>query len=552
MDSANVQVTTDDIASSDIQPLTYITTRVGKRIVNGLLCSLLNTVLKYNPNLWAALSNVNGALDLATGAKDAKKLLVINCLHLILVLVVYDPPTEEKNQFRQSLSSLHRPDDLQFIQTGLNTVLAQPVSSTGNFTYTIGKDKALPWAPEMISFLWELVQCNKRFRRYLVETGCALDYVVLVLYYALDAKDDAAAKHGVLRMCVFVLQTFSAEAAFAAKLNQPFKHTETLPVLMRVPNFHGSYADFLICSVYTIFKTVQRRPELESVYPALVAIIKNVVPSQKHLARATSSKMMSLFEMLSSPGFLLANESNHTLLISFLEACNEIVEKHPEGEFVLLLTLCTTSDKTTDNPRFIEVLIASRSRFKALRALTVEGAEAEMERLSQERKDQGISESRSTSFDNVLSPPSTRSPSLGIVPEDDRFAIGDEDDDDIGDTARPTSLSEKARGKQPAATSGGSRNVSTSSPQSLAMPVRDGFVSGFRPSQPWLDSWYSRLPLGPIFKVIEAAERKEAKKGLSNRLSADYTRSSVDRQREDRPFSDGAAGKSQLTRFSSF
>lgn len=314
-------------------------------MVNGLLCSLLNTVLKYNPNLWSALSNVNGALDLATGANDAKKVLVTNCLHLILVLVVYDPPTassETRNQFRQSMSSLHRPDDLQFIQTGLSTVLAQPVSSAGNFTYTIGKDKALPWAPEMISLLWELLQCNKRLRRYLVETGCALDYVVLILYYALDAKEDAAAKHGVLRMCVFVLQTFSAEAAFAAKLNQPFKHTETLPLLMRVPNFHGSYADFLICSVYTIAKTVQRRPELESVYPALVAIIKNVVPSQKNLARATSSKMMSLFEMLSSPGFLLANDSNNALLISFLEACNAIVENQPEGEMYYSIRHCSS------------------------------------------------------------------------------------------------------------------------------------------------------------------------------------------------------------------
>jgi hypothetical protein len=98
----------------------------------------------------------------------------------------------------------------------------------------------------MISLLWELLQCNRRFRRYLVETGCALDYVVLVLYYALDSKDDTS-KHGVLRMCVFVLQTLSAEVLFAEKLNTPFKYTETLPAILRLPSFHGSYADFLIC-----------------------------------------------------------------------------------------------------------------------------------------------------------------------------------------------------------------------------------------------------------------------------------------------------------------
>jgi hypothetical protein len=130
-----------------------MTTRLEKRVVNGILCSLLNTVcgaadrmetsmcqnrvsrisanepiiqvLKYNPNMWSM------PLDIATGAGDSKKLLVTNCLQLVLVLTIYGPPLEVsslKNQFRQSMSSLYRPDDFQFIQTGMSTVLAQPVS----------------------------------------------------------------------------------------------------------------------------------------------------------------------------------------------------------------------------------------------------------------------------------------------------------------------------------------------------------------------------------------------------------------------------------------
>lgn len=192
---------------------------------------------------------------------------------------------------------------------------------------------------------------------------------------------------------------------------------------------------------------------------------------------------------------------------------------------------------SSDNPRFLEVLVANRARFKSLRALTVEGAMAEMEREAQERKDRGTTESasvrsnsRGPSFDGVQSPTSARSPSLGMVPEDDRFAIGDEDDEDIGDTARPTSLSEKARGKQPEATSRASsvsRNVSTSSLQSLALPPRDNLGGGFRPSQPWLDSWYSRLPLDPIFRVIETAESKQKQKSFSSRTT-DGLRTNVD------------------------
>jgi hypothetical protein len=62
-----------------------------------------------------------------------------------------------------------------------------------------------------------------------------------------------------------------------------------------------------------------------------LTIIKNIAPQQKNLARATSSKLMSLFEMLASPTFLLANDSNSALLISLLEACNSILEHQYDG-----------------------------------------------------------------------------------------------------------------------------------------------------------------------------------------------------------------------------
>ncbi len=102
-----------------------------------------------------------------------------------------------------------------------------------------------PIAPETLSLFWELLQCNKRFRSYLIDTDRAKDFVVLVLYYANEAKDDPA-KQGIVRMCVLILQTMSVEANFGRKLNTPFTFQETLPSTLQIPNFHGSYADFLI------------------------------------------------------------------------------------------------------------------------------------------------------------------------------------------------------------------------------------------------------------------------------------------------------------------
>ena len=104
---------------------------------------------------------------------------------------------------------------------------------------------APPIAPETLSLFWELLQCNKRFRSYLIDTDRAKDFVVLVLYYAIEAKDDPA-KQGIVRMCIFILQTLSVEEKFGKKLNAPFTFQETLPAVLQIQNFHGGYADFLI------------------------------------------------------------------------------------------------------------------------------------------------------------------------------------------------------------------------------------------------------------------------------------------------------------------
>jgi hypothetical protein len=47
-------------------------------------------------------------------------------------------------------------------------------------------------------------------------------------------------------MSSFILQTFSAEKGFAASLNRPFEGHGALPSNVRLSNFHGTYADFMI------------------------------------------------------------------------------------------------------------------------------------------------------------------------------------------------------------------------------------------------------------------------------------------------------------------
>lgn len=101
--------------------------------------------------------------------------------------------------------------------------------------------KTVAWAPEMILLLWEALYTNRKYLHYVVESGRALDLMVLLVYYAKESQME-----GVGRVCVFCLQTLSAEPAFGSLLNRRFEAHENLPASIQIRNFHGSYADYFI------------------------------------------------------------------------------------------------------------------------------------------------------------------------------------------------------------------------------------------------------------------------------------------------------------------
>lgn len=97
----------------------------------------------------------------------------------------------------------------------------------------------------MLILFWEALQCNKRFRSFIIDSNRSHDFVILCLFYAIEYKTDPA-KQGVVRMCIFILQTMSVEPNFGKSLNKKFEAQDTLPQSIHIPNFRGSYADYLI------------------------------------------------------------------------------------------------------------------------------------------------------------------------------------------------------------------------------------------------------------------------------------------------------------------
>ncbi|GMG48587.1 unnamed protein product [Aspergillus oryzae var. brunneus] len=119
-------------------------------------------------------------------------------------------------------------------------------------SYLPGSQKTVKWAPEMMMLFWEALQCNKRFRSFIIDSNRSHDFVILCIFYAIVYKSDPS-QQGVVRMCIFITQTMSVEPNFGKSLNKKFEAQETLPQSIRIPGFRGSYADYLIMVCHFLF-----------------------------------------------------------------------------------------------------------------------------------------------------------------------------------------------------------------------------------------------------------------------------------------------------------
>ena len=221
--------------------------------------------MNYNPTSWRVPYD---QLIL----KDPKQVLVSSSLQVLLLLLTYPIPEDgtggtPKDLFRVFLGRLHRPQDFEFLVGGLIRFLSQPVSIQHRVfcyraltsrqvlaasAYIPGTQQAHRWAPEFIMLFWEALQCNKRFRSFIIGSDNGHRFLIIVLYYALEYKNDPN-KQGVVRMCAFVLQTLSTETDFGKRLQEPYQNQTALSASVRIEGFEGTYADYtIIVSTHSI------------------------------------------------------------------------------------------------------------------------------------------------------------------------------------------------------------------------------------------------------------------------------------------------------------
>ncbi|KAI6102753.1 high-temperature-induced dauer-formation protein-domain-containing protein [Pisolithus croceorrhizus] len=429
----------------------HMVRKTPRRDVLTLLCSLLNTILNSStPN--------NLTIASVAGKEKIQELALVGmCLQVLCVLLDFQSgpakdvvsgndenamsmPTAQTNAFRYFLAKLHRTQDFAFILDGITSILDQQLAASN--IILPGSRRSIPYIPETIILFWKLIELNKKFRAYVLDSDKVVDVLAYLFCYGLEIKDKPQ-QHGLCRSLSYIVQTLSAEPAFGNKLCLPVKIS--LPTKWSTP---GTAADVMITSIYSMMATTSGA--MTSLYPALIIALSNVAPYFKNLSIVSSNRLIQLAHLIcQSPVF------------------NSVIFHH-----------------LSDNPNLLYAIIMAHKTFQDL--------------VREERTRHEDSNRKSNLGETDIEAGDVQAEKARLLRiESHRMESSREgapDDEDVEATSTPSRKSEKARGKMR------ERSESSETTSSAELLASAGVGrSGFVPTQEWV---YDSLPLDTVMLVI--------------------------------------------------
>ncbi|KAJ7109144.1 high-temperature-induced dauer-formation protein-domain-containing protein [Mycena epipterygia] len=495
----------------------HMVQKTPRRDVLTVLCSLLNTAMNSPLAAPTSLGGMAGKLPynhLVFKGEDPRSNLVGICLQVLCVLLDFQSgpardhlagndetnpsaPTARTNAFRYFLMKLHRTQDFSFILDGVVGILEQQMA-TMNILLP-GARKSIPYINETVIFFWKMIELNKKFRGYLLESDKSMDLVAYLLCYALEIKDKPH-QHGLCRALSYIVQTLSAEPSFGLRLTKPVK--AQLPSKWNAP---GTAADFIINAVYAIVATTSGT--LNSLYPALVIALSNSAPYFKNLTVTASARLIQLFTSFSNPLFLLADEGHPRLLFFMLEIFNAVILHNLSA-----------------NPNLIYGILSAHKTFEDLGTFTLSRGLREIRRVQLAKEEQARKtdlkgkgprdsgddsqphEEKAQLLRTESETALARSEPAEAQENSPRQSHGQDPEISMVLPTSPTSetipgstsTSEKARGKMRAR-----RSQSLDTNGSLDRVAAAGVGrNGFVPTQEWVTSWQQGLPLDSVMLLV--------------------------------------------------
>ncbi|KAE9406466.1 hypothetical protein BT96DRAFT_987607 [Gymnopus androsaceus JB14] len=506
----------------------HLVQKLPRRDVLTILCSLLNTAMNSPQAQPITINSMAGKLPynhLVFKGEDPRANLVAICFEVLVVLLDFQSgsardvvvganeqqtsaPTARTNAFRYFLMKLHRTQDFQFVLSGILGIMEQQVINMNNILP--GARKSTPYIAENIVFFWKMIELNKRFRAYILDSDQGMDLIAYLLCYNLEIKDKPQ-QHGICRALSYIIQTLSAEPAFGQRLAHPIK--ASLPAKFPVS---GTAADFLINAIYSIVATTSG--QLNSLYPGLIIALSNCAPYFKNLSVTSSTRLVQLFTSFSNSLFLLSDEGHPRLLFFMLEMFNSVI-----------------LHRLSENPNLIHGILAAHKTFEDLGTFTLERGLRDIRRVQLAKEEQtrkaaaasqdGKRKGRRVSRDDP--PPAVAEEKKNLLPANNSEEGENNEDDDNEETVPPPlpsagpatttepivspsaesiptsanvqAASEKAKGKMKERRSSSSLDATGSLERMAAAGIgRNGFV----PTTEWVASWQQGLPLDVVMLMI--------------------------------------------------
>ncbi|KAK4056096.1 hypothetical protein OIO90_002827 [Microbotryomycetes sp. JL221] len=456
--------------------------------------------------------------------QDVKGMLTTTCLQLLGQLMIqHAPPStssvtitnklntneNENNSFNHFISKLHRSRDFNLILNSclnnlekliqsktesfinlntlpLSTTTSSTTTTTPNSSFSSTTNNIGGSIKEMLIVLWKCFELNSKLFQHLIETDKVVQLLIYLFTLCLEHKHDEN-EMGLVRLCIFLIQTISAQKGLNHCLNLPIELKSTLKQRYEIPSSSScTLSDFIIISIHQlIFKT---NSKLNSLYLNLILILNNCSNSFKQLSESSSIRLGQLFLTFSNSKFLLMEEGNPRLIYYLLETFNNVIH------FQL-----------SDNPELIYVLLKCHKRFETLSTFTLNKAIKEINQIKvekqnkknlnlkqnenyqqQQQQQQQMSEkSKGKRPERQMIGTRTRSSLSALSVQD--LNLDEEDihqNEDQDETNQRQSQDE---------------NTNLNSDQQEQVFVgKNGFV----PTEAWVSSWRSGLPLDSIMIML--------------------------------------------------
>ncbi|KAJ1729211.1 hypothetical protein LPJ61_003634, partial [Coemansia biformis] len=497
------------------QALQTIAYNANKKMVLCLLCSLINTSLKYRTQGWAIPYRNTAALD----PSDELSLYAMQALFVMLeyqapaakggqgsapasgaaadaeggpdartpsMVLVTGTETGAQNLFRVFVAKLHRQQEFDYLTSNIIRLLEETMQSNLSILASVTKQPTRHVMPqEATILLWLLLENNSLFREYVVDHNRSLRLFVVLLYFMLYGYDDPA-QAGMVRTISHILHYLSEDSRFATRLMQPFDQS-ILPSTMRIVDTTLTHADFMINTAFTLLRA--SKPYLVPVYSNLLLLVRNVSPYLTQISQSTADKLITLLDIISSPAFIISEPHHVRWLIYLIEVFDYVVHY-----------------RAADNPHLMYSMVKARACFARLKAFDLDKAKSELTAL---REKKGRADATRTIGGSTSPLPdggngsSAASGAVSPLPPPHGLARP-------SDGQASPALSDKARGKRPDVGSPPAPGDREEARSGIAQPAASRpAASGpaghqFQPSPEWVLSWLPDLPLDPIIDVLGA------------------------------------------------